>query len=245
MEDDRKTIRLHAIEMHKKFTLSFACIIFFFIGAPLGAIIRKGGLGTPLVLSVFLFIIYYIIDNSGYKMARNDKLAVWQGIWLSSAVLFPLGLFFTYKAVNDSAVFNMDAYKNFFARITGRRKRELELKEIIMETVEPEVAISMIKSFDSELAEISGKSSKIRLVNFIKGLTSYRRRQKELEQQLNRIVEYLANTTTHRIIACINQYPYDVSLSKIETIRKVNSSLISLLVDQAPQSTGDRQESEH
>ena len=71
MSDDRKVIRMHEIEMHKKFTLSFACIIFFFIGAPLGAIIRKGGLGTPLVLSVFLFIVYYIIDNSGYKMARD------------------------------------------------------------------------------------------------------------------------------------------------------------------------------
>ena len=242
MEDDRKTIRMHAIEMHKKFTLSFACIIFFFIGAPLGAIIRKGGLGTPLVLSVFLFIIYYIIDNSGYKMARNDKLAVWQGIWLSSAVLFPLGLFFTYKAVNDSAVFNMDAYKNFFARITGRRKRELELKEIVMETVVPAVAISMIKNFDAELAGVKAKSSKSRIVNFVNGLTSFRPMQKELEQQLNRIVEYLANTTDHRVISCVNLYPYDVSLSKIDTIMKVNASLLALLGKQEAENSTEIQE---
>lgn len=109
MEDDRKSIRRHEIELMKKFTLSFACIIFFFIGAPLGAIIRKGGLGTPIVVSVILFIIYYIIDNSGYKLARDGRWEVWQGMWLSSAVLLPLGVFFTYKAVNDSAVFNADA----------------------------------------------------------------------------------------------------------------------------------------
>ena len=229
MEDDRRTIRLHAIEMHKKFTLSFACIIFFFIGAPLGAIIRKGGLGTPLVLSVFLFIIYYIIDNSGYKMARNDKVAVWQGIWLSSAVLFPLGLFFTYKAVNDSAVFNMDAYKNFFARITGRRKRELELKEIVMEMVDPAVVVPMIKTFDSDLERASKELGNNRLVKWFKGFTSFRTHQKELELQLNRIVEHLANTTEHRVIAIINQYPYDVTPSRIDSVRKVNAKLLEML----------------
>lgn len=124
MKDDRFTIRRHGIEMQKKFTLSFACLVFFFIGAPLGAIIRKGGLGTPLVISVFLFIVYYIIDNTGYKMARDGKLEVWQGIWLSSAVLLPLGIFFTYKAMRDSAVFNMDAYRLFWLRIRGKLKRE-------------------------------------------------------------------------------------------------------------------------
>lgn len=99
--------------MYKKFTLSFACIIFFFIGAPLGAIIRKGGLGMPVVVSVFMFIFYYIIDNSGYKLARDGRWEVWEGMWLSSAVLLPLGIFLTYKAVKDSAVFNPDVYINF------------------------------------------------------------------------------------------------------------------------------------
>ncbi|MCM1256212.1 MAG: LptF/LptG family permease, partial [Duncaniella sp.] len=96
MEEDRKSIRRHGIELQKKFTLSFACIIFFFIGAPLGAIIRKGGIGLPLVVSVILFIIYYIIDNTGYKMAKDGRIGVMEGMWLSSAVLLPLGIFFTY-----------------------------------------------------------------------------------------------------------------------------------------------------
>ena len=141
MKDDRKTIRRHDIELQKKFTLSFACIIFFFIGAPLGAIIRKGGLGMPLVISVILFIFYYIIDNSGYKMAREGRLEVWQGMWLSSVVLLPLGIFFTYKAVNDSAVFNRDAYMNFFRRLFGfNEMRNVQLKEVVMDDVIVEVA---------------------------------------------------------------------------------------------------------
>ncbi|MDE6668724.1 MAG: LptF/LptG family permease, partial [Muribaculaceae bacterium] len=108
--DEKKTIRRHAIELIKKFTLSVACLIFFFIGAPLGAIIRKGGLGTPLVISVLLFLVYYIIDNTGYKMARDGHWAVWAGMWLSTSILAPLGIYLTYKAMNDSAVFDKDRY---------------------------------------------------------------------------------------------------------------------------------------
>lgn len=233
MEDDRRIIRLHAIEMHKKFTLSFACIIFFFIGAPLGAIIRKGGLGTPVVISVFLFIIYYIIDNSGYKMARDAKLLVWQGLWLSSAVLFPVGIFFTYKAVNDSSVFNVDAYKNFFARITGRRKRELTLKEIVMEPVDVQRVTESIKAFDDELLSAQSHLGKNRVVKWLKGMTSYRQERKNLEHHLNRIVEHLANTTSHRVITALNMYPYDITPNKIEAIKKVNMQLLYLLLPQS------------
>ncbi|MDR1810633.1 MAG: LptF/LptG family permease [Prevotella sp.] len=115
-------IRYHKVEWHRKFTLSFACLIFFFIGAPLGAIIRKGGLGMPVVVSVILFIIYYIIDNVGRKMARDGVWDAWQGIWLSSFVLFPLGCFLTYKAMNDSALLNIDAYRNMYFRLFGNPK---------------------------------------------------------------------------------------------------------------------------
>ncbi len=151
--DELKTVRRHAIELQKKFTLSFACIIFFFIGAPLGAIIRKGGLGTPLVISVFLFIFYYIIDNMGYKMARDGKIPVWEGMWLSAAVLLPLGVFFTYKAVNDSAVFNKDAYLNFFRKFFGVSEvRNVEMKEVVMEDVRPALAVERLERLRSEVA---------------------------------------------------------------------------------------------
>ena len=148
LSEQAKLMRRHDIEMQRKFTLSFACIIFFFIGAPLGAIIKKGGLGMPLVISVLLFIVYFLIDNAGYKMARDGKMPVWEGIWLSSFVLLPMGVFFTYKAVGDSAVFNMDAYRNFFRRLIGKTMaRDLTLKEVRMTEVEPSVAADMLSHF--------------------------------------------------------------------------------------------------
>ena len=112
----------HSLEWHRKFTLSFACLIFFFIGAPLGAIIRKGGLGMPAVVAVLMFIVYYIIDTMGVKMAREAVWDVWQGMWLSSGVLLPIGIFLTYKAATDSTLFNVDGWKAFFKKIVLRRK---------------------------------------------------------------------------------------------------------------------------
>ena len=110
LDDYQSYIRKHEIELYRKFTLAFACLIFFFIGAPLGAIIRKGGLGAPIVISVILFIIYYIIDNTGYKMAREAIWPAWTGMWLSSFVLLPVGIFLTYKAATDSGLFNPEAW---------------------------------------------------------------------------------------------------------------------------------------
>jgi lipopolysaccharide export system permease protein len=120
LDDYQRYIRRHEIELHRKFTLAFACLVFFFIGAPLGAITRKGGLGMPVVISVVMFIIYYIIDNTGYKMAREALWPCWAGMWLSSMVLLPIGIFLTYKAATDSALFNPDAWMKYLNR--ARRK---------------------------------------------------------------------------------------------------------------------------
>jgi lipopolysaccharide export system permease protein len=121
----------HSAEWHRKFSLSFACLIFFFIGAPLGAIIRKGGFGFPVVISVLMFVVYYIIDLTGYKMARENIWEAYQGMWLSSVVLFPIGVFLTYKAAKDATLFNADTYiklfqkiKNVFLRLIGRSEEE-------------------------------------------------------------------------------------------------------------------------
>ena len=119
--DGDKLIRMHRIEAINKFTLALQCLLFFFIGAPLGAIIRKGGLGYPILISVLVFIIYYILDNSGYRMARGGMWAVWFGKALAPAVLTPIAVFVTYKANKDSVVFNADAYKEFFMRLLGLR----------------------------------------------------------------------------------------------------------------------------
>lgn len=113
LNDYQRYIRKHEIELYRKFTLAFACLIFFFIGAPLGAITRKGGLGAPVVISVVMFIIYYIIDNTGYKMAREALWPCWAGMWLSSMVLLPIGIFLTYKAATDSALFNPEIWMKY------------------------------------------------------------------------------------------------------------------------------------
>jgi len=125
LDDYNRYIRKHQIELYRKYTLSFACLIFFFIGAPLGAIIRKGGLGAPIVISVIMFIIYYIIDNAGYKMAREGLWPVWQGMWLSSAVLLPIGVFLTYKAATDSGLFNPEVWVKIYEKVVHKLKGKL------------------------------------------------------------------------------------------------------------------------
>src|SRR5574344_24814 len=128
-------VRRHWIEWHQKFALSLACLIFFFVGAPLGAIIRKGGLGLPAVVAIIIFISYYIINTPGMKMARDGNCDVVAGMWISSVLLAPLGFFLTYKANNDSVVFNMDAnlarLRRFFSIKTGRL---ILPKEVIITT---------------------------------------------------------------------------------------------------------------
>lgn len=110
----------YQVEWHRKFTLSIACIVLFFIGAPLGAIIRKGGLGMPVVISVVFFIIFHILSITGEKLAKEGEIPVYQGMWLATAILLPIGVFLTYKATSDSSLFDANAYidpvKNFFTR---------------------------------------------------------------------------------------------------------------------------------
>ncbi len=120
IEREELKIRRHLMELHRKFTLPFACLIFFFIGAPLGAIIRKGGLGMPVVISIFFFIIYYIIDTIGAKFAREGVWHVYQGIWLSSSILLPVGIFLTYKSATDSSLLNPDAYIIFLRKLRAK-----------------------------------------------------------------------------------------------------------------------------
>ncbi len=108
---------LHAIEWHRKFTLSFACIVLFLIGAPLGAIIRKGGLGAPMVSAIAFFVVFFLLNNFGEKLAKSEQWSVYAGMWLSSLFLIPIGLFLTYKAMRDSQLFNQEFYYRFLQPI--------------------------------------------------------------------------------------------------------------------------------
>ncbi len=122
LKADEDYLRRHQVEFHRKFTLSAACIILFFIGAPLGAIIRKGGLGMPVVVSTLAFVIYYIVGQVGENMAIEAKLPVWLGMWLSSLIFLPIGLFLTVKATSDSSVLSSEAWTKFFTTIKHKIK---------------------------------------------------------------------------------------------------------------------------
>ena len=208
VEDDNFVIRRHEIELQKKFTLSLACLIFFFIGAPLGAIIRKGGLGTPIVISVLLFIVYYIFDNSGFKLAREGRWPVWQGVWLSSAVLLPLGIFLTKKAVDDSAVFNADAYRNFFRRLLGlHQTRHLTLKEVIIEDVKTDVALSKVAHLKKLCMDFLEKNKERQ--NYLSYLQQgYDKLElKNLSTCVEEVVDYLSNSHNQQLLNKAMDYP--------------------------------------
>lgn len=131
-KDKKSNVIRHHIEWQRKFTLSFACIVLFLIGAPLGSIIRKGGLGTPLVLAVAFFVVFHIISTIGERLARNAVMTPWSGMWLASAVLLPIAGFLIYKALNDSQMFNKEFYYRFFKNIRRfiRRKSNNSYKRL-------------------------------------------------------------------------------------------------------------------
>ncbi len=134
LESQRKRIAQNETEWHMKFTLSAACLIFFFIGAPLGAIIRKGGLGMPMVLSLILFLFYWVMFSMGKKMAIQGSWNSTIAMWLPSIILLPLGIFLTYKSTTDSALFNADKYIDFFKKIFFIKKtKRSTIDEIVVE----------------------------------------------------------------------------------------------------------------
>jgi lipopolysaccharide export system permease protein len=122
LRSQNENIMKHKKERHKKFTLSIACLIFFFIGAPLGSIIRKGGLGTPVVVSVLFFVVYHVISTIGERMAVFGGFNMFLGVWISSLVLLPVGLFLTFKATTDAALFDGDSWKKFFQKLFKHHK---------------------------------------------------------------------------------------------------------------------------
>ena len=158
--------RSHLIEAIGKFTLALSCVIFFFIGAPLGAIIRKGGLGVPVIISVLVFIVYYIFENSGMRMARDDNWTVWFGKSISTMVLAPLAIFFTYKANRDSTVFNIDAYKLLIMRMLGlRTHRNIAKKEVVIEDPKYLLDADMLTNINKEIDRYSEQHKLLRWPN--------------------------------------------------------------------------------
>ncbi len=208
--DGDKLIRSHEVEAISKVTLALQCLLFFFIGAPLGAIIRKGGLGLPVILSVLVFIVYYILDNSGTRMAKGGMWAVWFGSVLAIAVLSPLAVFVTYKATNDSMVFNIDLYRNFFMRLLGLRlHRQITRKDVII--TDPDYPTDRTRLSDlSEAIRTYAQQHRLkRLPNWIRVFFRYEpdHEVERIANELEVVIEDLSNTKDRAIITRLNDYP--------------------------------------
>ena len=209
-DDGDYIIRQHQIERINKFTVALSCLIFFFIGAPLGAIIRKGGLGVPVIISVLVFIVYYILDNSGYRMARGGMWAVWFGKGLAPGVLIPIAIFVTYKANNDSVVFNFDLYRDLFRRMFGLRvKRHFFGKEVIInDPVYHEDALQL-RQITQEIRTYSKEHNLRTAPNVIKVFFKYQpdHEIERINQSLETVIEDLSNTRDKQILKDLSAYP--------------------------------------
>jgi len=202
--------RMHRMEAINRFTLALSCIIFFFIGAPLGAIIRKGGMGVPVIISVLVFIIYYIFENSGMRMARADEWTVWFGKLISTMALAPVAIFFTYKANNDSVVFNIDLYKELMRRVLGlRMKRNIMRKEVIIEDPKYADDARMLEKVNEHITRYSEEHKLLHLPNPIKVFFSYSddHEIERIDEVLESTIEDLSHSRDRLILSELNHYP--------------------------------------
>lgn len=208
--EDNRSLRIHKVEKHKKFTYSLACLLFFFIGAPLGAIIRKGGLGMPVIISVSIFIFYYIINSSGEKMAKSGAWYIPFGVWLSSMVLAPIGVFLTYKSNQDSAVFNIEGYRMFIMRLFGlRESRKLNRKEVIINEPDYPKVAHELTDLQADCKRYVEEHHLIRMPNYKKIFFEYEKDTAvaDIDDRLEAIIEELHNSRDTRLVMMLNELP--------------------------------------
>ena len=210
MTDTDKNILRHKIDWHKKITLSLSCLMFFFIGAPLGAIIRKGGIGLPVVISVIIFVLYYIIDSGSTRVARSGEMNIILGVWMSTLVLTPIGVFFTYKSNKDSVVFNLEVYLNIFRWLLGLRpSRHMTKKEVIIEDPNYKLVYSGMTQLSEQCNVYLQESRLTTAPNYFQIFTSQGQDNKvaEFSEQLESLIEELSNSKDHVILKALNNYP--------------------------------------
>ncbi len=232
-DDLDRRLRTHRMEAIAKITLSLSCLLFFFIGAPLGAIIRKGGLGVPVIISVLVFIIYFIFDNSGMKMARDGVWTVWFGKWISMMVLTPVAVFFTYKANKDSVVFNMDVYASLFRRLLGlRTKRHIYRKEVVIDDPDYAGDAARLEKMTADVTGYSQEHSLLKAPNpiavfFRDGDDQYIR---GISEELESVIDDLANTRDRIILNELNNYPVLATHAHTRPFRRKSLNIITGLI---------------
>ena len=210
-KDTEKSIRSHKSDWHKKITLSFACVFFFFIGAPLGAIIRKGGLGMPVVISVVIFILYYIIDSGTTRVAKSGEMNIVLGTWMSTLVLAPLGAFLTYKSNKDSVVFNIDLYMAIIRKVLGLRvSRHLFKKEVIIDTPDYSASLTHLDNICSLCEDYMKKHRLLGAPNYFRIFTNNEHDDyiKQISELMESEIEILSNSSDHHLINLLNNYPH-------------------------------------
>ena len=227
-----KDLNKHKIYWWEKITLSLGCLVFLLIGAPLGSIVRKGGLGYPVIISVATFILYYIFETSGSKMASEGVWKIWFGSWWSTMILLPLGLFFTYQANKDSGILKNDSIKTFFKRLfVLSEKRYIPLKEIIIETPD------YVKCYN-DLLDIYKTSQLYRRENrfgYIPGLRYVFFNENDdtlekLNEKLENTIEELSNSKYRRIIIQLNEIPVLYTTGVKSPFKKRWMNILSLIL---------------
>ena len=201
-----KNIRKHEAAWHQKITLSLSCLMFFFIGAPLGAIIRKGG----VVISVIIFVLYYIIDTGATRVARSGEMNMILGVWMSTLVLTPIGVFFTYKSNKDSVVFNLEVYLNFFRWLFGlRSSRHIFKKEVIIEDPNYARIVTDLDEVSKQCQAYLSQHSLSAVPNYYKVFTNHGHDDKiaSISDQLEALIEELSNSKDGPLLNLMNNYP--------------------------------------
>lgn len=227
-----KDLNKHKIYWWEKITLSLGCLVFLLIGAPLGSIVRKGGLGYPVIISVATFILYYIFETSGSKMASEGVWKIWFGSWWSTMILLPLGLFFTYQANKDSGILKNDSIKTFFKRLfVLSEKRYIPLKEVIIET--PDYG-----KCHNDLLDIYKTSQLYRRENrfgYIPGLRYVFFNENDdtlekLNEKLENTIEELSNSKYRRVIIQLNEIPVLYTTGVKSPFKKRWMNILSLIL---------------
>jgi lipopolysaccharide export system permease protein len=228
--DAQKQLLSHIDQFYQRYSMALACLLFFFIGAPLGAIIRKGGLGLPAVLSVIIYLLYYTVGTFGSKMVKQNVWPVWEGVWLSTALLLGLGIFFTYKAVNDSTMINPEAWKNAFQKFFGKKEvRNYQRKEVIMTPPDYPADVAALKVWNEQATLYLNEHK-----TFVSYFSFWKERGSDttlnaLIDSLEIRIEDLLNSDENLIIGKLMDYPV-IRTSQGEFLNKRTMRLICELV---------------
>ena len=210
IEYNEKLLRRHKVQFWQIITLSLSCLVFFFVGAPLGAIIRKGGLGMPVVAAVLVFILYYMINTSGTKLAKEGSIPAWVGLWASTVVLAPLGAFLTIKSNNDSVVFNMDSYVMFFRKLLGiPMKRHISRKEVIINDPDYNKTYAQLNALEAEARTYRKEHKRLLQVQLLWNFITNKRDAalEQIDMHLEGLVEELSNSKDRQILYDLNEFP--------------------------------------